>query len=431
MRTMKRFLFVFMSVVMFTVICSHADDFAGTPEEYAEKMRKKDIEGAEVIYRRFVKKEPTLDNLRKSIASEKAKEVVYALRLIRIDKTRAPEIPDDTLVEAAEKATDGIFYSPIRWLCGEILIRRGSPDGTNLLLSVISDDKIDIDRRFYSAKTLVKHGRPEGFSAVKEAAFSKNPLRAKRAIKLLVHFLPYEGQAYGTDGEIVNIREVVGMLSKEGQEIFNTHKPHPEKTTVPEPQSTGEKNKGNEKPKIEDPQDAKAVTNILSVRFAEVIYHREDPEKKYPIILFYIWDGVNKPTTYFVKKPGDSAGGFMLSSYNKATGELVLKRGDIFLRLKQGEEIRSDGTKLPRPMPSIFEQTPQQREKKDAQIPAAVPPAPPDKSPEPVAKVQEIEKPAEEPVNSCMAVAVTAAGAIVLAGILGWLVYRHKTQHAS
>ena len=428
MRTMKRFLFIFISAALLSPVCSQAWDFAGTPEEYAKVTLKKDIEEAKAIYRRFVKKEPTAENLIDTLRKGNSSDIARVVRLLRVDKVLAEEVPDTALTEGVKRTQGTRNSGLIRLEAGKILIQRGSPDGTNFLLSVLSDEKVDSFWRILAAYPLAEHGRLDGYPVVKKVALGAEGRDSEFAIERLVYFLPYENQPCGTNGGVVNVKEVVDTMSEKQRAIFNEHKARVDGYKKFMERKANEKNKDKKESKIEDSQNNEAENNTLYVRFVKVVYHSQDTEKKRPGIIFTIRDG-GKLTTYAFKdkEQGEEVRGLVFSGYDKATGELVLKRGDDLIRLKQGQEIRIDGPSLTTPVSDETPKRPQAQppDNQSAAVPSVAPPTA-SESPEPAAKVKDIEKPAEEPANSCMPIIVTIAGAIVLAGILGWLIYRNK-----
>lgn len=201
--------YVFYVILIITLLYSNNiySDYANPHYERMDKLRD-----ARKFYRDITKKEPTLQNLIKSIEIKnpvgfESAEIRYALDIFTLKGMKTKEIIDKVIQCYENNLED----ETIRLICAEYLVKLNvqKSRGIEFLKLMLIDDKVSLSMKILVAGTLVRNGNLEGYSVIKNGLLELYPGGRQNAMWLLKRFVPYDGKVYNEKGDKVDIKGLI------------------------------------------------------------------------------------------------------------------------------------------------------------------------------------------------------------------------------
>lgn len=189
---------------------------AATPEI----AHKNEVLEYQEFYRAACGKEPTNENLLKSLTNENVKgrnnaELIIALKLISLDSQ--PAAVAEQILACYERNT----YWHVRIACADALVHVDKEKGIGLSRKIINDPDVGLEAKVLLARDLISVKVLEGYPALKEGLVSSDEHLRDMAMSLLDKFRPYDGAPYGESGQKVDISGTIAEAKKTAQSILN------------------------------------------------------------------------------------------------------------------------------------------------------------------------------------------------------------------
>lgn len=173
------------------------------------------------IYTAVSGKQPTFDNLIKSIRMENIKglhdsEIAQALDLLIMGKGK-----DQTLVPDILECYNRNSSWLVRVLCVEMLLNIDEDKGVELAKKIINDPKIELRAKLSMSRKLVAKGKLFAYPILREGLTTTSNYQKRIALELLEQYRSYDGKVWDEkSGEKIN----VDQLLKDTKGIATTNK---------------------------------------------------------------------------------------------------------------------------------------------------------------------------------------------------------------
>ncbi len=210
--------FMTKTIIAFLTLIIVGGHMASMADQYVneEAAVKGKLLKMKTYYTSITQKEPTTENLRKSITiqnahGEKAEEVITALDLITPENKELESVTKDIL-SCYDRNSDNQL---IQNVCADALLRIDKPRGVDLSCKILADTKMKLETRLRAARSLVSAKVLFGYPVLREGLTTHDDYqRTRLALPLLEAFFPYDGAVYGEQGEKIDIHALIADAKK-------------------------------------------------------------------------------------------------------------------------------------------------------------------------------------------------------------------------
>jgi hypothetical protein len=184
--------------------------------------QQNELEDSKAGYTKITHKEPTSDNLIKSlriefkqkdIQDEQILEVFLTLQILALEKDN---MDSDKLTKAIMTSYETNISDPFfRTLCLDALLNINKPKGIDLARKIMDENKLNMDAKLRISTSLVRNKELFGYPVLREGLLIYDDRQRKtQAIPLLKDYFPYDGAVYGEHGEKVDIKALIAEAKK-------------------------------------------------------------------------------------------------------------------------------------------------------------------------------------------------------------------------